>query len=120
MINQDRIVPVTATDLISLYGVILYQSSEGEIAKIEATGEAGNFVLQAGSLIDGGLASEPLKKCEIGDTGGALYFVPAYDYEGFTVEGAAVTPTGAVEPDGRTLYMAQIESGAVTITKAGF
>jgi hypothetical protein len=49
-----------------------------------------------------------------------IYFVAAYDYEGFSVAGTKVTTSGAeVAPDGSTLYTATLASGAVTIAKVG-
>ena len=48
-----------------------------------------------------------------------VYFVPAYDFAGFKIDGTAVTATGNVEADGRTLYLATLATGAVTITKVG-
>ena len=49
-------------------------------------------------------------------TGATVYFIPAYDYTGMSINGTAVTPTGTVNPDGITLYKAVLASGAVTIT----
>ena len=52
-----------------------------------------------------------------------VYFIPAYDFEGFKVQGTAVTPAGgsvAVDADSVTLYTATLADGAVTIAKVGF
>ena len=122
MINTDRIVPVTAIDLLSLYGLILGQSgktltvanandSEGDFEVTEAPG--------SGSLI----ASEPVKSLDFatGVSAATVYFVPTLDYVGFSVNGEAVTTTGdTVNPDGRTLYLATLSSGGVSIAKQGF
>ena len=44
MINNNRIVPVTKTDLISLYGLILKQnSSYGSLAKLASLDIEGNY-----------------------------------------------------------------------------
>ena len=123
MINTDRIVPVTATDLITLYGLILKQASaNSSLAKLEADG-IGEFQVKSGSAPL--LAAEPVKKIDIDATessvsAATIYFVPAFDYKGFSIDGTAVTPTGDVVADGRTLYKATLASGAVTIVKAGF
>ena len=123
MINTDRIVPVTATDLITLYGLILLQASANSgLAKLEADG-IGEFQVKSGSAPL--LAAEPVKKIDIDATASSvsaatIYFVPAFDYKGFSIDGTAVTPTGDVVADGRTLYKATLASGAVTIVKAGF
>lgn len=122
MINNDRIVPITACDLISMYGLILKQASgNSALAALEAASVDGQFEVAsgAGSLL---IANEPVKTIDFatGYTAGTVYFVPAYDYAGFSINGAAVTPTGDVEADGRTLYKAVLASSAVTITKVGF
>ena len=123
MINTDRIVPVTATDLITLYGLILKQASaNSSLAKLEADG-IGEFQVKSGSAPL--LAAEPVKKIDIDATessvsAATIYFVPAFDYKGFSIDDTAVTPTGDVVADGRTLYKATLASGAVTIVKAGF
>ncbi len=123
MINADRIVPVTAIDLISLYGLVLKQDSNNSaLAKLDA-GEIGTFKVTTNSAVL--LASEPAVEIDFDTTAssvtaGTVYFVPAYDYKGFTIDGAAVTPTGDVVADGRTLYKAVLATGAITITKCGF
>lgn len=124
MINTDRIVPVTATDLISLYGLILKQdtTNNSSLAKLEAD-DMGEFQIKSGSAPL--LANEPAKKIDIDATASSVssctvYFVPAYDYEGFTIDGSAVTPTGTVKADGNTLYKAVLATGAITITQVGF
>lgn len=121
MINTDRIVPVQATDLLSLYGVILkMDSNNATLAALDAA-NLGEFEVgaSAGSIL---LADEPVKSLNFasGYSAGTVYFVPAYDYDGFSVAGTKVVPTGSVVPDGRTLYKAVLASGAVTITKVGF
>lgn len=124
MINTDRIVPVTATDLLSLYGLILKQdSNNSSLAALAALDTAGSFQIKSGS--NPLIASEPVATCDIDATtssvsSATLYFVPAYDYSGFTIDGTAVTPTGTVTADGRTLYKAVLSNGAITITKVGF
>lgn len=125
MINNDRIVPVTATDLITLYGLILKQdlTNNSSLAKLDALDTDGSFQIKSGSAPL--IASEPVASCDIDATTSSvsactLYFVPAYNYKGFSIDGAAVTPTGSVDADGRTLYKAVLSGGTITITKAGF
>lgn len=123
MINADRIVPVTAIDLISLYGLVLLQDSNNSaLAKLDAD-EIGTFKVKTNSAVL--LASEPAVEIDFDTTAssvtaGTVYFVPAYDYKGFTIDGTKVTPTGNVTADGRSLYKAVLATGAVTITKCGF
>lgn len=117
MINTERIVPVTQIDLISLYGLILKLSQSTAPTALNATTVNGQFtVAEAGTYI----ASEPVQTLDFTAASGTVYFVPAYDYSGFTVNGAAVTPTGDVLADARTLYKAVLGSGNVTITQVGF
>ena len=124
MINKDRIVPVQATDLLSLYGLILkMDSNNSTLAKLDALDVDGNFKVTSGSAPL--LCSQPAETIDIDATASSvsaatIYFVPAYDYKGFTIDGSAVTPTGSVDADGSTLYKAVLSSGAITITKIGF
>lgn len=123
MINTDRIVPVQATDLISLYGLILNQTVDGGVTALSADDVEGNFTISSGSATM--LADEPVATADAAEAVSAytLYFVPAYDFAGFTQNGAAATiadGSDEVEPDGRTLYSAVLASGEVTITKIGF
>jgi hypothetical protein len=124
MINKDRIVPVQATDLLSLYGLILkMDSNNATLAKLDALDVDGNFKITSGSAPL--LCSQPAETIDIDATASSvssatIYFVPAYDYKGFSIDGSAVTPTGSVDADGVTLYKAVLSSGAITITKVGF
>lgn len=123
MINNDRIVPITAIDLISMYGLILIAmlGTNNKPVALSASTTNGEFeVSEAGTFI----LDEPLKSCKIatGISGSVdAYFVPAYDYSGFTVNGAAVTTEGdEVTADGKTLYHAMIGNGEVVIAKVGY
>lgn len=119
MINTDRIVPTSAIDLISLYGLILKQTSGITLTALEAT-NIGQFDVKSAS--NALLANEPLANCDIASSisSATIYFVPAYDYNGFTKNGASITQTGTVVPDGRTLYSATLADGSITIAKVGF
>lgn len=123
MINTDRIVPVIAVDLISLYGLILKQDSNNSgLVALNAT-NPGQFTQSTNSAV--AIADEPVASLNFasGVTAGTVYFVPAYDYSGFSINGAAETPaegSDAVVADGRTLYKAVLSSGDITITQVGF
>ena len=121
MINTDRIVPIQVIDLISMYGLILKQDAinNSTLAKVSA-GDIGVFSIESASTPL--IAAEPVKTCDIasGVSSATVYFVPAYDYVGFTIGGASATVTGNVDADGRTLYKAVLSSGSITITKVGF
>lgn len=124
MINTDRIVPVQATDLISLYGLILLQDSNNSGLTALDASNIGEFQITSGSNVL--IADEPAKVIDIDATASSVsactvYFVPAYDYKGFTIDGAAVVTAGAtVNADGRTLYKATLSNGTITIAKVGF
>lgn len=121
MINTERIVPVTATDLLTLYGLILTMNSTySGLTALAADNAVGDFSVTDGTNVL--IANEPVKTIDIASDVSActVVFVPSYDYEGFKINGAAVTPTGSVSADGRTLYKAVLASGAITITKLGF
>lgn len=125
MINTNRIVPIEKVDLISMYGLILMQnaSANATLAKVSSETVEGDFEITAASTPL--IADEPVKTVDFasGVSSATLYFVPAYSYEGFTVNGAAATIADndvVVEPDGRSLYKAVLGSGTVTITKVGF
>lgn len=122
MINEDRIVSVTKTDLLSLYGVIL-KVANVNVAKLDATA-TGTFKISSALTTDYVLADEPVKSLDIASTvtSASVYFVPAYDFEGFTVGGASATIASAsvdVEADGNTLYLAVLADGEITVSKVG-
>lgn len=121
MINTDRIVPVTAIDLISLYALILKLGTGNDFDVLTASTTDGQFeVIEADNDM---IANEPVQSLDFGEsvTQADVYFVAAYDYSGFTINGAAVTTTGVtVNPDGRTLYSATLSNGIVTIAQVGF
>lgn len=117
MINNDRIIPIQKMDLLTMFGTILNLASvsynvlqtstiEGAFS-VTGTGAAGTF-----------LANQPVQTLDFasGVTSATIYFIAAYDYAGMTIAGAAIAPTGTVQPDGVTLYKAVLASGAVTIT----
>lgn len=119
MINTDRIVPVQKTDLLTLYGIILTIAGTSVTAAEAIAPGVFEIESASGALI----ANEPVETLDFasGVSSATIYFVPAYNYSGFTINGTAVTTSGAtVIPDGRTLYTATLSSGAITIAKIGF
>ena len=120
MINDKKIVPVATTDLISLYSVILAMASVSA-NKLETTTSDGKFTIASASGTY--LANEPVKSLEItAGTSAVIYFVPALNFEGFTIAGAKVTTTGDdVTADCAGLYTATLSGGnAIAIAKKGF
>jgi energy-converting hydrogenase Eha subunit C len=116
MINSERIVSVTATDLLSLYKTILGAASVS-VTKLVATA-IGTFTATGTGDVGNLIAAEPVKTLDFasGVTAGVVYFTAAYDYKGFSVAGTAVETAGAdVVADTATLYKATLSSGTVTI-----
>lgn len=121
MINNDRIVPITAVDLLTMYGLVLAVALDSAPTKLDATDTDGDFSQTTNSATV--LCSEPVNSFNFGSsvTAGTVYFVPGYDYAGFTKTGATLTIAGAdVVADGRTLYSATLSSGTLTFAKVGF
>jgi hypothetical protein len=127
MINTNQIVPITATDLLTLLGTVMAIGQESLSAVPTALAPLdveGDYKVTTNSAV--ALASAPLKSLDFDATAssvsaGTVYFVPAYDYAGFSIDGAAVITAGAeVKADGCTLYKAVLATGAVTISKVGF
>ena len=118
MINNNRIVPIMRTDYLSLIGTVLGLIGTSYTVLAASTVEGG-FVVTGTGAVGNLLADQPVQTLDFADgvTGGTVYFVANYDYEGFKVAGTAVTATGAeVKPDGVTLYKAVLDDGAVAIT----
>lgn len=126
MINSNRIVPVTKTDLISLYSVILAQASGNSgLAKLVSDDILGNYQIKTNNAVL--IADQPVVSCDIDATASSvsactLYFMADPAFAGFTIDGVAETPAdGSVDvvADG-SLYKAVLASGDITITKVGF
>ena len=119
MINTNRVVPIEVVDYLSLIGVIMKLA--GTTVNAVSAVDPAVFDLTSGS--GNLLADEPVKSLNFGEavTSAVVYFIPAYDYEGFSVNGTKAETAGAeVEADGRTLYTATLATGTVTIAKVGF
>ncbi|MBQ2581070.1 MAG: hypothetical protein II574_05520 [Ruminococcus sp.] len=122
MINTNRVVPMEKTDLLSMiylvYAIIADNATLDGV--ISASGAGGDFTSGTNNKVY--FADEPLRSCNFasGVTAGTVYFIPAYDYQGFTTNGSKPTMAGAeVDPDGVTYYKAVLSSGTVTISKIG-
>lgn len=85
MINKDRIVPVTKTDLLTLYATILALGGK-TFTVLKADDAEGHFTFptQGGTYI----AAEPVKSFT-GEPAGEIYFVPTYGCEVEGVDGKA-------------------------------
>lgn len=120
MINNDRIVPVTVTDLITLYGTI-FKIANKSVTAIDAISTDGRFEVKTAQKSY--ICTEPVKSIDF--TGEAaedlVYFVPSYDFEGFLQNGEMTSNvTGEIVPDGKTLYLANGgASDNITISKFG-
>lgn len=119
MINNDRIVPITKTDLLTAYGTML-KIANVSVTALNAVDTAGDFEQTTNSATV--ICSEPVKALNFGSTvtAATVYFVPAYDYKGFSKTSATLTVTGDVVADGATLYTATLSTNALTIAKVGF
>lgn len=119
MINNDRIVPVQKIDLLSLIGTVLGLHGTSYTV-LPATDVEGDFEVTGSGDAGNKLANQPLKSLDFksGVTAGTVYFVAAFDYEGFKVAGVDATygEGATVKKDGVTLYKAVLGSGTVTIT----
>lgn len=78
MINNDRIVPITRTDLLSFFAAIYNATVEGGITILPVSDGAVELPADANGAY---LAAEPLKTLPEVEAGTALFFVPAYDFE---------------------------------------
>lgn len=122
MINTQRIVPIANTSLIDNYSVILAAAAAAASGtapeKLTATAPA---IFDVTTNSKTYLANEPVKKLTFGAavSAGTVYFVPAYDFEGFDKTGATITESGDVDADGVSLYSAVLSSGTVTYSKIG-
>jgi energy-converting hydrogenase Eha subunit C len=120
MINKDRIVPIQKMDLLTMIGTILALHGTS-YAVLAASTIEGAFSVTGSGAAGNKLANQPVQSLDFasGVTGGTVYFVPAFDYKGVTVAGAAATMasgSATVNPDGVTVYKAVLSSGEVTIT----
>lgn len=119
MINNDRIVPVTKTDLITLYGLVL--GIHGTSFTKQSGDVEGDFVL-ANSASGNLLCDAPVKTLDFGGASAAVvYFVAGYNFDCIKVNGTKVSPAGGVtvKNDCTTLYTATLADGTVTLAVKG-
>ena len=121
MVNENRIVPVTKMDLISLFGSVislLYALPDlPSTLQLLGTSEIGVFDITA---VGGYLLTEPAKIINLpaSFSDGAVVFIPGYDFEGFTIAGvkAEYSDEGIIpKSTPNTLYMATIVDGEVGV-----
>lgn len=122
MINENRVIPITKIDLLSMILTAFAIASESATldGTLNADNANGDFTVSVNSKTY--LASEPVKTVNFAAaaTAGTVYFIPGYNYEGFKLSGTATVTAGVeVDADGVTLYKAVLSSGTVTISKVG-
>lgn len=123
MVNNDRIVPIQKIDYLSMIGTILTLNSTS-FSVLAASTINGDFSVTGSGAAGTLLANQPVQTLDFasGVTSGTVYFVPDYDFVGFTVNGSAATIDDSelaltdIQPDGISLYKAVLGSGEVTIT----
>lgn len=120
MINKDRIIPVQKIDLLSLVGTIMNLANIS-FNVLKSSNVEGTFTVSGSGAAGTFLVNQPVKTLDFpaAVTGATIYFVPAYNFAGLTVAGAAATisdGSAAVEPDGASLYKAVLSSGEVAVT----
>jgi hypothetical protein len=119
MINNDRIVPVIKTDLLSLYRVML-GVADIKATNVENNGEIGVFEVTA---VEGTtyFCNEPVKKLDISAAQGAYYFVCDYDFEGLFIAGVADSNVADYEfkKDAVTLYCYSPYDGVIACISDG-
>lgn len=112
MINKDRIVPITRTDLLSFFAAIYNVTHETPINILQVTDGAVELPDGASGAY---LAAEPLKTLPTIGQGVTLYFAPAYDFE-MTMTPGTGAPEFVANPG--NLYIAdstgvtQLDTGA--------
>lgn len=116
MINANKIIPVTKSDLLSILANACLMC--GKTVTAIAASAPGVFAISSNPSTDVALCNEPVKVFDFasGSSAATIYFVADYDYQGFKVAGTAVTTSGAdVDANSATLYKATLSSGSVTI-----
>jgi len=119
MINNDRIVPITAISLLDIYGSVCKQMAAAQsidMVKLSISGAPGIFEVEEAGVY---FCDEPVKHLEIAAAADptGVFFVPAYDFEGISIGGVEQDLTAYdIQPDGRSLYQAQASSGSVAVS----
>ena len=118
MINNDIIVPVQNTDLLSLYALVLKAAQLPVVKKTAAS--LGVFEQSINDVAV--LCNEPVKSFNFDSTvtSAQVYFIAGSDYQGFTQGGSPVTTSGVtVVNDCATLYRATLATGTLTFAVVG-
>lgn len=112
MISKERVVPVKAADLLSIYAtqlklVFRYKTGSTTFIVLDPVDTEGHFVVPDDVESAIYFASQPAKKISFaGETNPVeIYFVPDYGFEGF---GADVDETNsdAIDAESADLYIA--------------
>ena len=115
--SRERIVPVTYSDLLSLYGTMLKVAGTSFTSRdADAPGVFKLSANPSGTLFFG----EPADKIDLGVsvTSATFYFVAGLGFDGTYSSEQELTVAGeAVVADARTLYKAVLAEGTVTISK---
>ncbi len=117
MINTERQVPVTEVSLLDIYFNVFAVAMGGDAPEKLVATNPGEFTVATNSKVY--LANEPVKSLNFGSsvTAGEVYFVPAYDYVGFSINGTATATVGDdVKTSGYGFYSAVLDDGDVVIT----
>lgn len=120
MINENKIVPASKANLLDIYANAAILG--GSTVTVLEEGAPGEFTVAATISTTFGIANAPLKKLNFGASAssGTVVFIPAYDYDGFYINGTFEEPADGsddVNADGISLYKAVLSSGDITITK---
>lgn len=116
MINANKIVPVTKSDLLSILANACLLC--GKTVTAIAASAPGVFAISSNPATDVAICNEPVKSFDFatGSSAAVVYFIADYGYEGFKVAGTAVETDGDdVDANSATLYKATLSSGDVTI-----
>ena len=117
MINTERQVPITEVSLLDMYFNVFAVAMGANAPEKLVAANPGEFEVTTNSKVY--LANEPVKTLNFGSgvTAGTVYFVPAYDYEGFALNGTATVTAGDdVKTSGYGFYKAVLSSSTVTIS----
>ena len=108
---MSRIVGVTGVNLMSLY-YTAFAMANADGVQVTPTDADGIYTLESAPS-DVAFCIEPVQSLTVGAAlTDAVYFVPAFDFTGITINGTA-SDVSEVNADGKTLYVVS-SAGAVT------
>ena len=112
MINNDRIIPITKTDFLTLIAT-LANVFEEPFTILKGTSDGVFAVTEAPETQ--ALCNQPVKRIDIASDVSTVTigFVPAYDFEGIYYNGVALTLPVEVQKDGISLYGIGLVSGEI-------